>query len=58
MLKALQYANALNLIEKELNDMATTTFYLDEEIINQVFDGKIITSLDHEALIRNVGGQV
>ena len=35
MLKALQYANALNLIEKELNDMATTTFYLDEEIINQ-----------------------
>jgi hypothetical protein len=30
----------------------------DEEIINQVFDGKIITSLDHEALIRNVGGQV
>ena len=35
LLKALQYANALNLIENELNDMATTTFYLDEEIINQ-----------------------
>lgn len=35
MLKALQYANALNLIEKELNDMATTTFYLDEEEMNQ-----------------------
>ena len=30
----------------------------DEEIINQVFDGKIITSLEHEALIRNGGGQV
>ena len=29
----------------------------DEEIINQVFDGKIITSLDHEALIRNVGAR-
>ena len=35
MLKALQYANALNVIEKELNDMATTTFYLDEEEMNQ-----------------------
>ena len=35
MLKALQYANALNVIEKELDDMATTTFYLDEEEMNQ-----------------------
>ena len=35
LLKALQYANALNLIEKELDDMATTTFYLDEEEMNQ-----------------------
>ena len=30
----------------------------DEEIIDQVFDGRIIESLDHEALIRNVGGKV
>ena len=30
----------------------------DEEIINQIFDGKIITSLDHEALIRNQGGSI
>ena len=29
----------------------------DEEIINQVFDRRIITSLDHEALERNVGGK-
>jgi len=30
----------------------------DEEIVDQVFDGRIIESLDHEALIRNVGGKV
>jgi hypothetical protein len=30
----------------------------DEEIIDQVFDGRIIESLDHEALIRNAGGKV
>jgi hypothetical protein len=30
----------------------------DDEIIDQVFDGRIIESLDHEALIRNVGGKV
>jgi len=30
----------------------------DEEIIDQVFDGRIIESLDHEALIRNSGGKV
>ena len=29
----------------------------DNEIINQVFDNRIITSLDHEALIRNIGGK-
>jgi hypothetical protein len=29
----------------------------DEEIIEQVFDRRIITSLDHEALERNVGGK-
>ena len=28
----------------------------DEEIIDQVFDERIITTLDHEALERNVGG--
>ena len=27
----------------------------DVEIIDQVFDGRIIESLDHEALERNVG---
>ena len=27
----------------------------DEEIIDQVFDGRIIETLDHEALIRNQG---
>ena len=27
----------------------------DEEVIDQVFDGRIIESLDHEALERNVG---
>ena len=30
----------------------------DDEIIDIVFDGQIITSLDHEALIRNAGGSV
>jgi len=30
----------------------------DEEIVDQVFDGRIIESLDHEALIRNTGGKV
>mgnify|MGYP003679279762 CR=1 FL=1 len=30
----------------------------DEEIIDQVFDGRIIETLDHEALIRNAGGKV
>ena len=30
----------------------------DEEIVDQVFDGRIIESLDHEALMRNVGGKV
>jgi hypothetical protein len=30
----------------------------DEEIVTMVFDGRIIESLDHEALIRNVGGKV
>ena len=30
----------------------------EEEIIDQVFDGRIIESLDHEALVRNAGGKV
>ena len=30
----------------------------DEEIIDQVFDERIIESLDHEALVRNAGGKV
>ena len=30
----------------------------DEEIIDQVFDERIIETLDHEALIRNAGGKV
>ena len=30
----------------------------DEEIIDQVFDGRIIESLDHEALVRNTGAKV
>ena len=39
-------------IEPEWSNMS------DDEIIDQVFDGRIIESLDHEALIRNVGGKV
>ena len=30
----------------------------DDEVIDQVFDGRIIDSLDHEALLRNAGGKV
>ena len=30
----------------------------DGEIVDMVFDGRIIETLDHEALIRNVGGNV
>ena len=30
----------------------------DAEIVDMVFDGRIIETLDHEALIRNVGGNV
>jgi hypothetical protein len=30
----------------------------EDEIIDQVFDNKIIDTLDHEALIRNAGGKV
>jgi hypothetical protein len=29
-----------------------------EEIVDQVFDGRIIDTLEHEALIRNTGGKV
>ena len=29
----------------------------EEDLINQIFDNRIINSLDHEALIRNVGGK-
>jgi hypothetical protein len=30
----------------------------DEDVIDSVFDDRIITSLDHEALIRNTGAKV
>ena len=41
--------------EDTIPDLENTS---DDEIIDQVFDGRIIESLDHEALIRNVGGKV